>query len=258
VVWPPLRVRVIVVLVAIASIACTADGSGNDSPSGTASADSSTASEASPSEGTSEPTSAPEGPDVTSSEFITPSGNIWCEVEEPWLNCNIGSGLNPEPSAEFCGADWAGLFIEPGRFAGPACSGDQAPTVSPDALVLEYGQTWKHGQVRCTSRSTGLRCVDKSGYGFTLARAGWELLGKEAAAREAFGDLTRLVRMEADLDRPGEVESVLSPDLRFADDCGPLQEGVAQVEFTDTTHALYTACFVSGTWFMTAGPLYVD
>lgn len=223
---------------------CDSKGDGGGTPP-----QSSTASESTP---------GPEGPDLTTNEFITPSGNIWCELNDPWLGCDIGTGLNPQPSVEFCGADWAGLFIEPGRFAGPACSGDQKPTVSSDAPVLEYGHTWKHGNIRCLSRSSGLLCKDTSGYGFELARAGWELLGKKKAAREAFGDLTRQVSEQAGSDRPGEVTEVLAPALRFADACGELQEGVAQVEFSDSSHAIYTACFVSGTWFITDGPLYVD
>ncbi len=61
-----------------------------------------------------------------------------------------------------------------------------------------------------------------------------------------------------DVFRQDTDDSVLAPDLRFADACGELQEGVAQVEFSDPSHAIYTACFVSGTWFITEGPLYVD
>jgi hypothetical protein len=237
------RLRIVLLLLVTLSLGgCDSAGDGGGT------SQSSTPSKASP---------EPQGP-LTTDEFITPSGNIWCELNDPWLGCDIGTGLNPEPSSEFCGADWAGLFIEPGRFSGPGCSGDEKPTVSADAPVLEYGETWKHGDIRCRSRSSGLTCKDSSGFGFTLARAGWELLGKEEAAREAFGDLSRDVRAQADLDRPGEVESVLPPDLRFADACGELQEGFAQVEFSDSSHAIYTACFVSGTWHITDGPLYVD
>ncbi|MBJ7328244.1 MAG: hypothetical protein JHC95_00015 [Solirubrobacteraceae bacterium] len=41
----------------------------------------------------------------------------------------------------------------------------------PEAPVLAYGKTYKHGQYRCTSRQSGLTCErGKSGHGFFISR----------------------------------------------------------------------------------------
>lgn len=81
-------------------------------------------------------------------------------------------------------------------------------------------------------------------------------MGKEAAAKAAFPQLREMVREEAAL--TGPTVRVWAPRLRFAEDCGPLQEAVVQVRFADSTQAVYTACFVGGGWGLTAGPLFVD
>jgi hypothetical protein len=82
------------------------------------------------------------------------------------------------------------------------------------------------------------------------------VIGKEAAAKAAFPLLRDMVREEASL--TGPTIRVWPPHLRFADDCGPLQEGFVQVRFADQTQAIYTACFIGNGWRITAGPLYVD
>ena len=196
-------------------------------------------------------------PALTTSRFETPSGNILCESSSSSLLCVIGSGLVPEPSHDFCPVDWIGVFIQTGEYAGPSCSGDPGISREP-AEVLAYERTWALDGVTCLSESTGLTCQDQSGNGFTLARAGWSLLGKEDAATSAFPVLRRMVRMQARSDLPGQVGSVSSPHLRGGDDCGELQEAFVQMELTDGRPAVYTACYVSGTWYMTAGPLFPD
>ena len=163
----------------------------------------------------------------------------------------------PEPSHDFCPVDWIGVFIQVGKYAGPACSGD--PGMSREqADVLAYGQTWAVDGVTCLSESTGLTCRDESGNGFTLARAGWSLLDKEAAATAAFTELRSMVRSQARSDIPGQVASVSAPVLRGGDDCGELQEAFVEMELADGRPAVYTACYVSGIWDITAGPLHPD
>ena len=54
-----------------------------------------------------------------------------------------------------------------------ACAGDTA--VLPNAPVLAYGRTWRRGGIVCRSRRTGLRCTNRSGHGFTLAREAWRI-----------------------------------------------------------------------------------
>jgi hypothetical protein len=48
------------------------------------------------------------------------------------------------------------------------CAGD---TVLHQGPVLKYGTTWRRGGFTCTSRSTGLRCTNRSRHGFFVSRA---------------------------------------------------------------------------------------
>ena len=104
--------------------------------------------------------------------FQLPSRNIGCTyVTSPiYLRCDIRSGLKPTPHGK-CELDWTGLAIRPTGRPGPTCAGDTA--LLPNARVLRYGTTWRRGGIVCRSRRTGLRCSNRSGHGFTLARAGW-------------------------------------------------------------------------------------
>jgi hypothetical protein len=196
-----------------------------------------------------------QAPDLSTMRFQSKSGNIHCEsTSSSSLLCVIDSGLVPEPSADFCPVDWIGVLIQSGEFAGPSCSGDPGISREP-ATVLEYGATWAVGDMSCLDESTGLTCQDQSGNGFTLAMAGWSLLGKENAARAAFPELRRMVRAQARADLSGQVARVPKPELREGDDCGELQGALVQLELVDGSPAIYSACFVTGTWYITAGPL---
>jgi hypothetical protein len=247
------RARRSLVLIALLVLAaCSSDGGGaSPSPTGSSTLGSETASES--------PTPSPseQPPDLTSARFETPSGNILCESSSSSLLCIIDSGLVPEPSHDFCPVDWIGVFIQTGQYAGPACSGDPGISREP-AEVLDYGLTWALEGVSCLSESTGLTCEDESGNGFTLARAGWSLLGKGKAATAAFHELRAMVRKQALIDLPGQVSAVPVPVLRAGDDCGELQEAFVPTELNDGGTAIYTACYVSGTWNIASGPLYPD
>ncbi len=187
-----------------------------------------------------------------------PSHNILCQSFPSSLVCVIDSGLVPEPSHEFCPVDWIGVFIQVGEFSGPSCSGDPGIDRS-SAPVVPWGRTWSRAGVTCHSEQTGLTCQDANGNGFSLARAGWELLGKEAAARSAFGPLRKLVRKQARTDYGADPQAVDSPTLRAGDDCGGLQQAFANVAVdAQTPDAIYEACFVTGTWYITDGPLIPD
>jgi hypothetical protein len=49
------------------------------------------------------------------------------------------------------------------------CHGDTA--LDPHAPALAYGKTWQQAGLKCTSKTVGLRCTNKSGHGFFLSRA---------------------------------------------------------------------------------------
>ena len=216
-----------------------------------------------PDQTTTTPSSATDSPTpepvMTMKRFQTPSGNILCESFSSSLVCVIGSGLVPQPPHEFCPVDWIGLFVRVGEYSGPGCSGDPGIERSP-ATELPYGQTWSLAGVTCRSAESGLTCEDDVGNGFSLARAGWELLGKEAAARAAFSELRKQVRNQARADFAEyghKVETVEAPVLGAADGCGGLQQAVTYLTVSDGFGYAYQACFVSGTWHL-EGPIFPD
>jgi hypothetical protein len=106
--------------------------------------------------------------------FQTPSRNIGCAYDSSpaFLRCDIRSGLKPTPKRR-CDLDWTGLELKPTGRAYPSCAGDTA--LLPSARVLAYGKTWRRGGFVCVSRRTGLRCANRSGHGFTLARQRWRI-----------------------------------------------------------------------------------
>jgi hypothetical protein len=234
--------------------ACS-DGGGE---AGSSASSSTGASDATTSPAPSETSSPLPEPTLQMKRFEMPSGNILCESFAESLVCVIDSGLVPEPSHDFCPVDWIGLFIQTGQYSGPSCSGDPGIDRAP-APRFDYTRMWSRAGVTCHSAKSGLTCEDGSGNGFTLASAGWTLLGKEGAATEAFSQLRKLVRKEARTDYGADPEAVPRPTLRGGDDCGGLQQAFVDVNVNvDVPNAIYEACFVSGTWHVTDGPLIPD
>jgi uncharacterized protein DUF6636 len=109
---------------------------------------------------------------VAGNFFQLPSKNIGCayNASPASLRCDIRSGLEPQPRRA-CELDWTGLELAPTGRARPTCAGDTA--ILPSAPVLAYGKTWRRSGIACRSRRTGLRCTNRSGHGFTLAREAW-------------------------------------------------------------------------------------
>src|ERR1700675_2179326 len=157
--------RLLILLGILALAACSSGGENppGDSPSGSSETPTDTGS---PSPSSEKP------PELSTTRFETPSGNIVCESSSSSSSsflCVIGSGLVPEPSHDLCPVDWIGVFIQANQYAGPACAG--GPEISREpAEVLASGQTWALDGVTCLSRSTGLTCHDERGNGFTLAK----------------------------------------------------------------------------------------
>jgi hypothetical protein len=106
-------------------------------------------------------------------QFRLPSGNIGCAGSvaarglPSYLRCDILSGLRPEPKRP-CPLDWTGFSLMPTGAARATCAGDTA--YDRRAPVLRYGTTWRQGGFVCRSRRPGLRCTNRSGRGFVLAR----------------------------------------------------------------------------------------
>jgi hypothetical protein len=109
--------------------------------------------------------------------FQLPSHNIGCiyttasaGVGPPNIRCDVRSGLTPRPR-QTCTLDWTGLSMGLTGRAHPTCAGDTA--LMPKAPLLAYGRTWRRDGIVCRSQTTGLRCMNRSGHGFTLARGAW-------------------------------------------------------------------------------------
>lgn len=91
-------------------------------------------------------------------EFVSPTGNISCEVSKTKATCQTGT---PAQSAAL-GAD--GQYT---TCKGESClgnPGDGTPT-------LQYGTSTGVGPFRCTSARTGVTC-EASGQGFTISTGG--------------------------------------------------------------------------------------
>lgn len=104
--------------------------------------------------------------------FRMPSKNVGCLYFAPGLRCDVLSGLKPEPRAA-CELDWTGISLGRTGRARPTCAGDTA--FDQRAPILAYGKTWRRDGITCRSQRTGLRCTNRSGHGFTLARASWRV-----------------------------------------------------------------------------------
>ena len=103
-----------------------------------------------------------------------PSGNIGCTYGRAaaTLRCDILSGLRPAPRRR-CELDWTGITLVAAGRAAPQCAGDTA--FDGRAPVLRYGRSWSRGRITCRSGRSGLRCVNRAGRGFFLARDRWRV-----------------------------------------------------------------------------------
>jgi hypothetical protein len=102
--------------------------------------------------------------------FHSPSGNIRCVVDRTsTARCDITErDWSPPPKPRSCSTDWAnGMqvgFRGRGRFT---CAGDAVPA----GRELGFGESIRRGRFRCTSRRSGMRCVNvRNDHGFALSR----------------------------------------------------------------------------------------
>jgi len=109
--------------------------------------------------------------------FQTPSKNIGCAYlpaisrgDVPTLRCEIRSGLKPLPShRRRCIVGDFGQAVEmtPRGRARAVCISDTVR--DPSARVLRDGRSFRVGGFQCTSRRTGLRCINATGHGWFLS-----------------------------------------------------------------------------------------
>jgi hypothetical protein len=104
--------------------------------------------------------------------FQTPSHNIGCVADAKSIRCDTRYATKysqPRYKPKGCDLDWGPLGMAPSGRPHVLCVGDTA--LDPKATVLKYGQSRVlAGKFRCTSRTSGLRCQNRSGHGFFIAR----------------------------------------------------------------------------------------
>jgi hypothetical protein len=109
--------------------------------------------------------------------FQMPSGNIHCmfDSSERVLRCDLAQfDGKPLPRPKDCELDWGNSFYLAARGKpGGVCHGDTVQ--APNNPRLEYGKVWSNGGISCTSKRTGLRCVNLDGRGFELSRGAAKL-----------------------------------------------------------------------------------
>jgi hypothetical protein len=107
--------------------------------------------------------------------FATPSRNIGCIGTGAFVRCDIAeTRADPPPRPASCRLDWGTAFEVERRGRGHGlCVGDTAlPSPGERIRILRYGTTIRLGNgLRCTSRRTGLTCLNRAGHGFLLSRA---------------------------------------------------------------------------------------
>jgi hypothetical protein len=112
-------------------------------------------------------------------QFRSPSGNIGCFYAKggggpEMIRCDVRDLARIPARPRSCKLDWGHAFAL-GRHgkATRVCAGDTA--LDPGARVLAYGKTRRLGAFRCISRASGMRCVARSGHGFSLSREAQKL-----------------------------------------------------------------------------------
>jgi hypothetical protein len=110
---------------------------------------------------------------ASSARFSSPSRNIGCTMTSTIVRCDvIRYTYHPTAKPASCHFAW-GPSVQvtttgKGRFR---CVSD---TVAGAPKVLAYGKSITVGRFKCTSRTTGMTCVDtRDGHGFTIARASY-------------------------------------------------------------------------------------
>jgi hypothetical protein len=103
--------------------------------------------------------------------FQSPSHNIGCVLTKKFVRCDISAHTWPvPPKPADCDVDYGqGVSVGQSGRADYVCAGDTA--LDPSADVLAYGDRISKGNIRCSSKTKGMRCVNlESKDGFFLSR----------------------------------------------------------------------------------------
>jgi hypothetical protein len=114
--------------------------------------------------------SGPAAASSTDVRFVSPSGNISCNINAYVASCSIGS-FSPSftnPPSD-CAGDWGNYFYLMAN--GDAKLGCVSSPVPSTGNVLPYGESIAFPQISCTSRVTGVTCTNVRNKGFALRRS---------------------------------------------------------------------------------------
>lgn len=104
--------------------------------------------------------------------FKSPSGNIYCYMDSTYgVRCDAMTHTWARPYYPSCDLEWGdSLYVGPSGRAGWTCHGDTL--YGSTNRVLKYGQKARVGRYQCTSKSTGVRCVNTyNGHGFVISKS---------------------------------------------------------------------------------------
>lgn len=107
--------------------------------------------------------------------FVTPSGNITCEMSTTGTRCDVDQRAWQVPARPaVCSGRWAtGTVVAAGKGELSCVDG---PFDGPGPAVLGYGESIELAGVVCASRETGVRCENRATlHGFSISRTAYEL-----------------------------------------------------------------------------------
>jgi Family of unknown function (DUF6636) len=110
--------------------------------------------------------------------FRTPSKNIYCAREKlgrtDMLRCDVRKLAHKAPKPRGCKFGYGNSFgVNAHGRARALCVSDSV--IDLRAAVLAYGTKRHFGPFTCTSKTSGLRCSNRSGHGFALNRTRYKL-----------------------------------------------------------------------------------
>ena len=110
--------------------------------------------------------------------FALPSGNIACEITDEAATCTIADSSAEPVTVEGCAGPAGQILTVTAEGASTPCVQGALPGPAAQGTpVLEYGESTTSGDFTCDSATSGVTCRhDPTGAGFTLARAGHEIL----------------------------------------------------------------------------------
>lgn len=142
-------------------------------------------SQAAPPSSAAEPESTPEqtaptAPEVNQelTEFVLPSGNIWCTMKEDSATCTIVEFDYKAPALpQGCTGSVGSVFTVTAADGAAIPCVQTPPATSKGLTVLDYGEASTIGEMTCLSSQNGATCRhNPSGEGFSLARSGYTIL----------------------------------------------------------------------------------